>query len=80
VAFEIVGEIKDVETFATGRGIRELPRLNRIYGRGRWRKRRGRPPFGFRMALSVSPNYTGTKQQASAARKSRSSSTWIDYG
>jgi hypothetical protein len=42
VAFEIIGEIEDVETFATGRGIRELPRLNRIYGRGRWRKRRGK--------------------------------------
>jgi hypothetical protein len=42
VAFEIVGEIEDVETFATGRGIRELPRLNRIYGRGRWRKRKGK--------------------------------------
>jgi len=41
VAFEIVGEIENVETFATGRGIRELPRLNRIYGRGRWRKRKG---------------------------------------
>jgi hypothetical protein len=41
VAFEIVGEIADVETFATGRGIRELGRLNRIYGRGRWRKRKG---------------------------------------
>ena len=41
MAFEIVGEIEDVETFATGRGIRELARLNRIYGRGRWRKRKG---------------------------------------
>ena len=40
--FELVGEIEDIETFATGRGIRELARLNRIYGRGRWRKRKGR--------------------------------------
>ena len=40
--FEVVGEIEDIETFATGRGIRELARLNRIYGRGRWRKRKGR--------------------------------------
>ena len=39
--FEILGEIEEVETFATGRGIRELPRLNRIYGRGNWRKRKG---------------------------------------
>jgi hypothetical protein len=31
----------DVETIATGRAIRELRRLQRIYGTGRWRKRRG---------------------------------------
>ena len=42
MVFDIVGEIESIETFATGRGIRELPRLNRIYGRGRWRKRKGR--------------------------------------
>jgi hypothetical protein len=39
--FEVIGEIADVQTFATGRGIRELPRLRRIYGRGHWRKRKG---------------------------------------
>ena len=39
--FEIVGKISNVETFASGRAIRELPRLNRIYGKGRWRKRKG---------------------------------------
>lgn len=39
--FEILGEISDVETFATGSGIREIARLRRIYGRARWRKRKG---------------------------------------
>jgi len=39
--FEILGEISDVETFATGSGIREIARLRRLYGRGRWRKRKG---------------------------------------
>lgn len=39
--FEILGEISHVETFATGSGIREIVRLRRIYGRGRWRKRKG---------------------------------------
>jgi hypothetical protein len=39
--FKILGEITEVETFATGSGIRELARLRRVYGRGRWRKRRG---------------------------------------
>jgi hypothetical protein len=35
--FEILGEISDIETFAVGSGIREIARLRRIYGRGRWR-------------------------------------------
>jgi hypothetical protein len=39
--FEILGDISDIETFATGTGIREIARLRRIYGRGRWRKRKG---------------------------------------
>ena len=37
--FEILGEISEIETFATGSGIREIARLRRIYGR--WRKRKG---------------------------------------
>ena len=39
--FEIVGEITQIETIATGRRIRELPRFRRVYGRGRWRKLKG---------------------------------------
>lgn len=39
--FEILGEIRNVETFARGSGIRELSRLRKYYGRGRWRKRKG---------------------------------------
>ena len=39
--FTVIGPISDIETFATGRGIRELPRLRKLYGRGRWRKRKG---------------------------------------
>jgi hypothetical protein len=39
--FEILGEISGIETFATGSSIREIARLRRIYGRGRWRKRKG---------------------------------------
>jgi hypothetical protein len=39
--FEILGQISDVETIASGAGIREVSRLRRIYGRGRWRKRKG---------------------------------------
>ncbi|CAN5247963.1 hypothetical protein BH24ACT19_BH24ACT19_15250 [soil metagenome] len=39
--FEVVSEITDVETIAAGSGIREVARLRRIYGRGRWRKLKG---------------------------------------
>ena len=39
--FEILGDIAKPETFARGSGIRELPRLRKIYGHGHWRKRKG---------------------------------------
>jgi hypothetical protein len=39
--FEILGEISGIETFATASGIRENERLRKLYGRGRWRKRKG---------------------------------------
>ena len=39
--FEVLGELSGVETIATGQSIRDLPRLRRLYGRGRWRKMKG---------------------------------------
>jgi hypothetical protein len=36
--FEIIGALHDVEVIAVGRKIRELSRLRRSYGLGRWRK------------------------------------------
>lgn len=39
--FEIIGEITSVETIATGRAVHSRARLNKWYGRGRWRKRKG---------------------------------------
>ncbi|MGH7323254.1 MAG: hypothetical protein ACREJ9_01245 [Candidatus Rokuibacteriota bacterium] len=39
--FEIVGPITGIETIAAGRSIRQLSRLRRHYGRGRWRKLKG---------------------------------------
>ncbi len=39
--FEILGSVQKVTTIATGREIRELRRLRRRYGKGRWRKRKG---------------------------------------
>jgi hypothetical protein len=41
VYFQIIGEISAVETIAAGSGIREIARLRKLYGHGRWRKRKG---------------------------------------
>jgi hypothetical protein len=40
--FEIIGEITDSEIIARGGAIRDLARLLRKYGPGRWRKLKGR--------------------------------------
>jgi hypothetical protein len=39
--FEIIGEIQEVETIAVGKSIRDLARLKKVYGPGRWRKLKG---------------------------------------
>lgn len=39
--FEIVGDIQDIETIAVGSHIRDLAYLQKVYGRGRWRKLKG---------------------------------------
>jgi hypothetical protein len=39
--FEILSEIEQIETIASGTGVRNRNRLNRTYGQGRWRKRKG---------------------------------------
>lgn len=39
--FEILGEVTEVENIAVGSKIREVVRLRRVYGRGRWRKLKG---------------------------------------
>jgi hypothetical protein len=39
--FEIIGDITDIEPIAVGSTIREVTRLRKQYGRGRWRKLKG---------------------------------------
>jgi len=38
---EILGPLRKVQTIAITGSIRDLARLRRHYGRGRWRKRKG---------------------------------------
>ncbi len=39
--FEIIGEIRSAETIATGHGIRDLAQIQKRFGQGHWRKRKG---------------------------------------
>ena len=39
--FELIDSITGIEPIAAGRGIRDRKRLQRVYGKGRWRKLRG---------------------------------------
>ena len=41
MTFEILDEIEGVETIASGTGVRIRAWLDKVYGRGRWRKRKG---------------------------------------
>lgn len=41
MTFDIVGEIEQVETIASGRGVKNRGLLRKIHGRGSWRKRKG---------------------------------------
>jgi hypothetical protein len=39
--FEIIGEISDIEIIAVSSSIRDITRLRKQYGLGRWRKLKG---------------------------------------
>ncbi|MEH2416073.1 hypothetical protein [Nostoc sp.] len=39
--FETIGDITNIEIIAVGNSIRELERLRKTYGSGRWRKLKG---------------------------------------
>jgi hypothetical protein len=56
-SIKVIGEITSIEVIASGRGIRELARLRRAYGPGRWRKLKGaavvRLPDGSRCVAEV---------------------------
>ena len=41
MSFEIIGEIEEIVTIATGRSIRDIKLLRKQFGPGRWRKLKG---------------------------------------
>jgi hypothetical protein len=42
VKFDVVSQIEDIEIIAVGTSIRDLAYLQKVYGRGRWRKLKGK--------------------------------------
>ncbi|HEX3553669.1 MAG TPA: hypothetical protein VIA62_10630 [Thermoanaerobaculia bacterium] len=54
---EILGEVSDVETIASGSSVRQRRLLSRVYGAGNWRKLKGiatvRLPDGFVVLAEV---------------------------
>ena len=45
--FEIISEITDIEIIAKGHAIRDVARLQKKYGTGRWRKLKGKATVRF---------------------------------
>ena len=39
--FNIIGKITSLETIAVGNGIHDIARLQKFYGKGKWRKLKG---------------------------------------
>src|SRR5437868_5246995 len=78
--FEIVGDITQVEIIAVGGSIRDLPRLRRLYGGGRWRKQKESQWCGFQAGIHAKRNCTGMKRMASAKKKSSASGTSTKRG
>lgn len=39
--FDIISEIQEIETIAVNTAIREVERLRKLYGKARWRKKKG---------------------------------------
>jgi hypothetical protein len=77
VTFEILGEIEQIETIAVGAGVRARALLNKAYGKGRWRKRKGigrvRLPGGVVRRVELhwygSPRHRATRLQDQGVRR-----------
>lgn len=57
MSFMIIGKITNISVIAAGISIRELPRLRKFYGPGRWRKLKGtakvRLPIGIESEAEI---------------------------
>lgn len=69
--FEILGENTEITKIATGARIREIKRLRKQFGHGRWRKLKVWQTLNYLVAGYGELNYTGTKLTELARRRSR---------
>ena len=60
--FELIGEITEVKTIATGTGVRDRARLRKVYGRARWRKVKGVLRCDYLMVGYGWPRFIGMKR------------------
>jgi hypothetical protein len=67
--FEIIGPIDEIETIAVGGRIKEIMRLRKQFGPGRWRKLKGIAQVQLEMAQCARLKYTGTRPMERAGRK-----------
>jgi hypothetical protein len=65
--FELLGEIRAIETIASGRGIHILDRLVKLYGRGNWRKLKGIATVRLDDGTIAEESFTGSKRTDSAS-------------
>jgi hypothetical protein len=72
VSFQLVGEITEIELIAAGKSIRELKRLRKVYGRGRWRKLKGTAPIKFSDGTIHRGEFIGMRRTELAEKKSKS--------
>ena len=62
--FEIVSEIDKIETVAVGGRIRDIMRIQKQYGPGRWRKLKGVAKVRLRAEGYAMLKFTGMKPTA----------------
>jgi len=64
VFFKIVGKISDIETIASGKGIREARRLRKLYGGHAGENGKELRPFNLRVARYDMPRCIGMRPMA----------------
>jgi len=65
---EIVGDITNIETIATGRGIRRLTYLRKHFGGRKWRKLKGVASVRIARGATRRAEYTGMKDMGWVGR------------